>query len=110
MIGINELHRLLNSTDMIVGVALHANIKPIIREILGRLKAAERERDALRAKIAEMEKREPVGVMYVGSYYGYELPEWEFDADQCACDKLNEAYVNNPTTLKLYAIPDTKGE
>ena len=71
---------------------------------------AREEIERLRTKIAEMEKRELVGAMYVGSYYGCELSEWEFDADQCACDRLNEAYVNNPTTLKLYAIPDTKGE
>ena len=64
----------------------------------------------LRAKIAEMEKQEPVGVLHVGSYYGEELQDWEFEANQCACDKLNEAYVSYPTSLPLYAIPGAQGE
>ena len=59
----------------------------------------------LRAKIAEMEQQEPVGVLHVGSYYGEELQDWEFEANQCACDKLNEAYVRNPMSLPLYALP-----
>ena len=59
----------------------------------------------LRAKVAEMEKQEPVGVLHVGSYYGEELQDWEFEANQCACDKLNEAYVRNPMSLPLYALP-----
>lgn len=40
-IDIDQLRRLLNSTDMIDGIDLHANIKPIVREILDRLEAAE---------------------------------------------------------------------
>jgi hypothetical protein len=68
------------------------------------------ERDALRAKIEAMERQEPVGVLHVGSYYGEELEDWEFEANQCACDKLNEAYVHNPTSLPLYALPGAKGE
>ena len=76
-----------------------------ISELLDRLEAAEKERDALRAKIAEMERQEPVGVLHVGSYYGEELQDWEFEANQCACDKLNEAYVSNPTSLPLYTLP-----
>ena len=66
--------------------------------------------DALCAKIAAMERQEPVGVLHVGSYYGEELEDWEFEANQCACDKLNEAYVHNPTSLPLYALPGAKGE
>ena len=69
-----------------------------------------RERDALRAKVAEMGQQEPVGVLHVGSYYGEELQDWEFEANQCACDKLNEAYVRNPMSLPLYTLPGTKGE
>ena len=65
----------------------------------------ERKCDALRAKVAEMEQQEPVGVLHVGSYYGEELQDWEFEANQCACDKLNEAYVRNPMSLPLYALP-----
>ena len=61
--------------------------------------------DSLRARIEAMEKQEPVGVLHVGSYYGEELQDWEFEANQCACDKLNEAYVRNPMSLPLYALP-----
>ena len=68
-----------------------------------------KENDALRAKIEAMERQEPVGVLHVGSYYGEELQDWEFDANQCACDKLNEAYVSNPTSLPLYALPGAQG-
>lgn len=64
----------------------------------------------LQAKIEQMEKQEPVGVLHVGSYYGEELQDWEFEANQCACDKLNEVYVSNPTSLPLYALPGAKGE
>ena len=64
----------------------------------------------LRTKITEMEKQEPVGVLHVGSYYGEELQDWEFEANQLACDKLNEAYVSKPTSLPLYALPGAKGE
>ena len=64
----------------------------------------------LRAKVAEMEKQEPVGVLHVGSYYGEELQDWEFEANQCACDKLNEAYVRNPMSLPLYALPGAQAQ
>ena len=73
-------------------------------------KSAEKERDALRARIEAMENQEPVGVLHVGNYYGEELQDWEFEANQCACDKLNEGYVSNPTSLPLYALPGAKGE
>ena len=81
--------------------------------------ALEKERDALRAELdallawkEEAERQEPVGVLHVGSWYGEELQDWEFEADQCACDKLNEVYVSNPTSLPLYALPgaQTQGE
>lgn len=81
-----------------------------IERLRARLKAAEKERDALRAKVTEMEQQAPVGVLHVGSYYGEELQDWEFEANQCACDKLNEVYVSNPTSLPLYALPGAKGE
>ena len=90
-----------------------------IERLAARLEAAEKERDwhagrcedamnecaALRAKIEQMEKQEPVGVLHVGSYYGEELQDWEFEANQRACDKLNEEYVGSPTSLPLYALP-----
>ena len=43
-------------------------------------------------------------MLHVGSYYGEELEDWEFEANQCACDKLNEAYVRNPMSLPLYTL------
>ena len=97
-----------------------------IEELLDRLEAAEKERDvlrtavrheadcmeaamaeikSLRAKIEAMERQEPVGVLHVGSCYGEELEDWEFEADQRVCDRLNERHVTNPTSLKLYALP-----
>jgi hypothetical protein len=79
-------------------------------EMIAVADAAIAERDELRAKIEAMERQEPVGVLHVGSYYGEELEDWEFEANQCACDKLNEAYVHNPTSLPLYALPGAKGE
>ena len=95
-----------------------------ISELLDRLEAAEKERDwhagrcedamnecaALRAKIEQMEKQEPVGVLHVGSYYGEELQDWEFEANQRACDKLNEEYVGSPTSLPLYALPGAQAQ
>lgn len=57
------------------------------------------------AQIEAMEQQEPVGVIHVGSCYGEELQDWEFEADQRVCDRLNERHVTNPTSLKLYALP-----
>lgn len=56
MIDIKELRRMAQAATpgpWIVNAAA-------ITELLDRLEAAEKERDALRAKIAEMEKQEPV--------------------------------------------------
>ena len=86
MIDTKELRRKLRSDDLMDHVDIHANVKPVLTELLDRLEAAERkrdvlrdrlalesqengalheavdraceERDALRAKIAEMERRE----------------------------------------------------
>ncbi len=69
-----------------------------------------REIASLRAKIKQMEKQEPVGVLHVGSYYGEELQDWEFEANQRACDKLNEEYVGSPTSLPLYALPGAQAQ
>ena len=82
----------------------------IIDSLGSALNVVVKERDDLLARIREMERQEPVGVLHVGSYYGEELEDWEFEANQCACDKLNEAYVHNPTSLPLYALPGAKGE
>lgn len=81
MIDINELRRKANSTDIVDHIDLHANIRPLLSELLDRLEAAEKERDnanaaavgvalkaekleaerdALRAKIEAMERQEPI--------------------------------------------------
>ena len=59
MIDINELRRKISSVDIVDHVDIHANVKPVLTELLDRLEAAEKEHDALRAKVAEMEKQEP---------------------------------------------------
>ena len=45
-IDINELRRKVNSTDIVDHIELHANIKPFLSELIDRLEAAEKERDA----------------------------------------------------------------
>jgi len=76
-------------------------------EMIERLEAAEKERDELRAKVAGLV---PIGLLHVGGYYGEELQDWEFEADQQACDRLNEAHFQREATLNLYALPGVKGE
>ena len=71
------------------------------------LRTAEQERDELRAKIAGLV---PIGLLHVGSYYGEELQDWEFEADQQACDRLNETHFQKECSLNLYALPCAKGE
>ena len=75
--------------------------------LLSKLEAAEKERDELRAKVAGLV---PIGLLHVGGYYGEELEDWEFEADQQACDRLNEAHFQREATLNLYALPCVKGE
>ncbi len=110
MIDIDELRRLALDGDLAA-----------MQEIIHRLKAAEKsdaesiamyrkardERDELRAKIAGLV---PIGLLHVGGYYGEELQDWEFEADQQACDRLNEAHFQREATLNLYALPGAKGE
>lgn len=78
-----------------------------VSEIIERLEAAEKERDELRAKVAGLV---PTGLLHVGGYYGEELQDWEFEADQQACDRLNEAHFQREATLNLYTLPGVKGE
>ena len=58
-------------------------------------KSAEKERDALRAKITEMERQEPVGKFIQHPSNGI----WEQDG-----------YGDNPDAKPLYALPGAKGE
>lgn len=45
---------------------------------------------------------QPVAWLYVGGTYGGELEEWEIEAEQAACDRLNEASNGVETKLPLY--------
>ena len=59
----------------------------------------------LRAKIEAMEQQEPIGVLHVGRQYGEELEDWEFEAFQSSCDRVNEAHANSPTSVRIYTRP-----
>ena len=89
--------------------------------LIDRLEAAEKERDALRAKIAAMEKQKPAGygVRYVEPANGEE--DWDsiwmhrvFAEDHIK--DFTQAYVDigEPvgaiTVVPLYALPGAKGE
>ncbi len=50
MIDTKELRRKLRSDDPIDHIDIHANVKPVLTELLDRLEAVEKERDALRAE------------------------------------------------------------
>lgn len=43
MIDINELRRKLGSDDLIDHIDIHANVKPVITELIGRIEAAEKD-------------------------------------------------------------------
>lgn len=118
-IDIDQLRRLLNSTDMIDGIDLHANIKPIVRELLDRLEAAEKEVQRLKQtieaqqlayremvkeyqaaadKIAAMEQQEPVAKVRINSITGN--PSVDFIP--------GHRYLHHNSSL--YALPGAKGE
>jgi len=48
---------------------------------------------------------EPVAWLYVGSYYGEELQEWDVEFENRLCDNLNEKYMGHPHKLPLYTHP-----
>jgi hypothetical protein len=64
--------------------------------------------DALLAQAAAMPEQEPVASLYVDGEWGQELQNWEIDANQKVCERLNEQYAGNPTILPLYAHPDPR--
>ena len=66
-----------------------------INELLDRLEAVERERDALRAKIEALERQEPVGKFIQHPSHGM----WEQDG-----------YSDNPDAKPLYLAHGAKGE
>ena len=81
MIDINELRRKANSTDIVDHIDLHANIKPLLSEMIDRLEAAEKERDALRAELDALKSREGevvyrwLALDYSGFCYGSNPPD-----------------------------------
>ena len=147
MIDINELRQKLRSDDLIDHVDIHANVKPILAELINRLEAAEKERDiykfgfngfsektewvqqgindgtistkyfgwhradvmydllsaaekerdALRAKITEMERQEPVG--------------WQrLYKDGSSSEDFTDLPYVFTHQRPLYALPGAKGE
>ena len=99
MIDIKELRRLAQAAIAKMNASdpeFASSTPPLaILELLDRLEAAEKERDALRAKVAEMEKQEPVGKFIRHPSNGL----WEQDG-----------YGDNPDARPLYALPGAKGE
>lgn len=57
MIDINELRRKLQSGDLIDRIDIHANVKPVLTEILDRLEAAEKERDNYKFAFSEYSEK-----------------------------------------------------
>lgn len=125
-IDTNELRRKINSTDVVDHIDLHASIKPLLSEILDRLEAAEKERDecnsrrleaadhfaaqtalmkekcdALRTKIEQMEKQEPVAEWVDGAFDQYPHLRWR---------EPYKAIVGAKLYTKLYALPGAQGE
>ena len=122
MIDIKELRRKLGSDDLIDHIDIHANVKPVLTELINRIEAAEadaleqarlngmgasreaalmakleaveKERDALRARIEAMEKQESVASV------------WRCDNGHIhgSCERTL------PMGAKLYALPGAKGE
>lgn len=60
MIDTDELRRKISSGDIVDHVDIHANVKSLLAELLDRLEAAEKECDAMRAKIEGVERQFPI--------------------------------------------------
>ena len=100
-IDTNELRQKLSSVDIVDHIDIHANVKSTLAELLDRIEVAEKdialkekiidalgfalnavanERDALQAKITEMEKQEPArrvtAVAYCWRYRG--AIKWQY--------------------------------
>ena len=114
MIDTEELRRKLRSADLIDHIDIHANVKSTLAELMDRLEAAEKERDALQAKIERIEKQEPVAFgLYSGwalkaTYLKYHEACEQRDRRQLTADLSGslEAY----RVVPLYALPGAKGE
>ena len=84
MIDINELRQSLGAVQ-----------PEEVAELLDSLEAAEKERDALRARIEALEQQGPVGKFIQHPSHGM----WEQDG-----------YSDNPDAKPLYLAPGAKGE
>ena len=128
-IDINELRRKLQSDDLIDRIDIHANVKPVLTELLDRLEAAERsdaesiamyrkardERDALRlavrheADCVDAAKAEIEALRAKIEAMERQVPV----ASVWRCDN-NHIHGSCEQTLpmgaKLYALPGAKGE
>ena len=68
-----------------------------VAELLDRLEEVEKERDELRAKVAAMEKQEPVGTLHDDGHFVW---------------SATRPYESNYAgwKMKLYTLPNAKGE
>ena len=57
MIDTKELRRKLRSDDLIDHIDIHANVKPVLTELLDRLEAVERERDSYKFAFSEYSEK-----------------------------------------------------
>ena len=137
MIDINELRRKLGSDDITDHVDIHANVKPALTELLDRrvLEAAEKdialkeriidsigltlnavsnERDALRARIEEMERQEPVEWQSRSrpSWGAHQWGNWESCSPGYAQDITKSPTLHDwqYEARPLYTLPGAKGE
>lgn len=55
-IDIEELRRKVNSTDIVDHIDLHANIRPLLSELIDRLEAAEKGRDDVAQQLVQSEQ------------------------------------------------------
>ena len=80
-----------------------------VSELLDRLEAAEKERDALRAKIARMEQQEPVAWRTFDGEGGYDYRSYEDNENyKLGWDARNPNHIG--WVEPLYALPGAKGE
>ncbi len=81
MIDTKELRRKLRSDDPIDHIDIHANVKPVLTELLDRLEAVEKERDALSAELDELKGQRGevvyrwLALDYSGFCYGSSPPD-----------------------------------
>ena len=117
-IDINELRRKVNSTDTVDHIDLHANIKPLLSEMIGRLEAAEKERDEFKracfahisdnslllAKLVEMEQQELVAIQH-------QVPSVNFRGECVGYSEWKDGKgLEHWPHRTLYALPGAKGE